>query len=242
MRWWAPLLLALLPLVGCEEFLDEDLEDEVVDLISPAEELRLTNPNVAFFWRAVDVDDDLQYRLMIATPSFGQIQQLVLDTVIKRTQFETRLFPGKFQWRVQALNGSSNTAFSRRTLYVDSTTNLGSFPLVLREPDNDFQTSTLRPTFRWELIPEAQQYSFVIYKGDFLMGSPFTSEVLTTEDAVQLSIDLEEGQYNWGVRGENLNTNTDYSQRSLWVDTTAPVVPVLADPPAAALEPDSVPV
>ena len=222
-------ILLLIAFIACDDFFDEDLTDKTIELIGPADGLKTSNTSFIFWWN--EVDGASKYNLQIVSPTFEQVEKLVLDTNLTGTQYEYQLYPGNFQWRVKGYNGSSETEYVVYTLTVDSTLDLTGQDLVLSSPSENYATNESSVDFSWQEKPNADYYTFKLVSGDWSTGS---IEVIETPiynlSWSQTLGELSEGEYSWGVRAENNISSSNYGFRSLIIDTTSPDQPNLSSP------------
>lgn len=95
---------------ACEEALEKPLTDVQVVLLAPVDSLVSTPVTQTFYWEIVP--GATKYQLAIVSPKFDSIVKLITDTTITNNQFSYTLPVGKYQWRVRAINNSSNSAYS----------------------------------------------------------------------------------------------------------------------------------
>lgn len=218
--------------IGCERIEEKDLTDKWVEVIVPRDLLLSTNYTQHFIWEALDGAET--YQLQIARPSFldTEIEELIVDTTLKGTKYTHNFRPGKYEWRIRAHNSTSKTYYRKRLMKIDSARSISGANIILRSPGDNIWTNNVKPRFEWELLTGAKIYRYQIYKGTFGNGAPYTTEKALSENdkTTTLGIDLEEGNYHWGVRGEDDNSITVYSTRKLNVDTTSPNKPTLLAP------------
>lgn len=93
-----------------------DLTDRRVALIAPGEGVSTTHPSQLFAWEPLA--GATAYRLMIASPSFAQVEVLVDDRTTEETSLRVDLPPGSCQWRVQAIGGNSRGPWTTRSLTI----------------------------------------------------------------------------------------------------------------------------
>lgn len=229
---WAFLLVALPTLFFSCEIEEEDLEDDWVQVIVPRDLLETDIQTVDFVWEALDGADD--YQLQIAKPSFldDEIEALLVDTVTTGTRFSYTFSPGKYEWRIRGRNSTSTTYYRKRLMKIDSATSLANQRIILRSPASNAYTNNKNPKFEWERLAIAQVHRFQIYEGSTFDGNLYTSELAFSngETSTSLPVELVEGTYSWGVRGEETFSNTPYSTRVLNVDLTEPNKPTLSTP------------
>ncbi|MDR1678830.1 MAG: hypothetical protein LBR81_03540 [Prevotellaceae bacterium] len=104
---------------GCDDLIEKNLEKEQVSIIAPANNTKLSAASVVFWWDKLD--DALEYNVQVVSPSFGQVQRLLADTIVTDNKLTLSLEAGDFEWRVKALNGSSQTEFVSAAFSVEST-------------------------------------------------------------------------------------------------------------------------
>ena len=223
---WLLLFLVPLALSSCEDIGERDLTDRKVTLLAPQDNSMTSVLANTFLWE--ELEGALEYQLQIATPSFDSIEILVLDSTVASRQFTFQLSPRKYEWRVRARNGSSETAYVTRSLTVLESNDLTNQQLILISPAANLVTNQSDLTFNWFHIPSATQYSYLIKSPDF-NGSLVLPENLSPDSSLALT-GLAEGIYAWGVRAENTLSNTLYSTRTLSIDFTSPGTPVLSQP------------
>lgn len=229
-RYFCAFML-LLSLWACSDFLEEDIEDDILVLLGPGEGVSTETQSSTFWWE--ELKGASSYRLQIARPNFTAMEALELDTLITDTKFLQTLFPSDFAWRVRAENSGYQTAYTKRTLTILVPTDITKQKVVLISPAANAATSTKSIDFTWETLSIAQNYTFEIKKDNW-EGESVDDAVLT--DKLKLSMELEEGKYVWGVLATDIikAESTPYATRSLYVDLTAPNVPVLTSPATSA--------
>ena len=103
---------------GCSEIIEVvDISNDQVEITAPTNNSTLTIANVNFSW--VSIEDAEQYKLQIATPSFEDANQVVLDTTIIATGFNQSLNSGYYQWRVRAENSDYQTVFTTQSFTIE---------------------------------------------------------------------------------------------------------------------------
>lgn len=106
----------LITLAGCSEFFEEQIDRASVVLLSPGEAVETTTSVMQFYWEPLD--NALFYQLQVAAPSFASPIHFYADTLLTTAVFKIGLEPGAYQWRVKALNGSSETAYTTRSFNI----------------------------------------------------------------------------------------------------------------------------
>ncbi len=216
------LLLAALPVLllctACSEIFEYSIQEEKVTVLLPGPDLRTTNYNVTFWWE--EVEWATRYELQVVSPRFDSVQALVLDTVVTGNKFVYSLAPGAYQWRIRAANGSSRTAYFTQNLYIEVSTLPAQTVLLSAPADN--QTFNTGTTFRWEALYGAQQYRLQVDTLNFGSRTPPLLDVLVTSTSYPYTFPGE-GRYQWRVRAENDQEQSQWSRvQQVGYDATPP--------------------
>ncbi|MBI1286286.1 MAG: hypothetical protein GC178_01795 [Flavobacteriales bacterium] len=215
---WIFLLLLIIG-VGCDDLIEKDLSGSSVTLVAPSDGV-VTEISVQTFWWN-EVDGALKYELQVVSGRFDSILQLVVDTNVTGNQFQQTLWAGQFEWRVRAVNGSSESAYTTYSLTVDTSSSLTGQTVVLESPANGSYSNSLTQDFSWQDLSVAESYRFQVSDDGFSSGANvLDTTVLTNSVSVTFNQDI---QYSWRVRAETGSSVSTYS--SIWsvdVDTTSP--------------------
>ncbi|MFL5763634.1 MAG: hypothetical protein ACJ77K_06800 [Bacteroidia bacterium] len=207
---------------GCRDLIEKNLSKEHVFIVAPANNTVSAFYSQQFIWEEVEGAD--HYQLQIVKPDFASIQQYVLDTSIVTTKFSYTLLPGTYQWRVKALNGSSETEFSMNNLVIDSALDLSGQPTVLISPADNYSSNSFTQSFSWQPMPNATNYLFQVLESGTVIRTESTTAHSTT---YTFSV---EGNYQWRVFAQNATSGSACTLRTISIDNTAPGVPVLTAP------------
>ncbi len=221
-------IAAIILFPACKDIFERNLEKSTISLQTPPDNLKSNLLTIVFSWD--EVKGASEYRFEIGSPNFNNITQLVVDTPIPSTQFSYTLKPGSYCWRVRASNNSSFTEYTTRCLTVDSLPDLALQEIVLSGPADNFATKNPNITFRWYPLLNSDDYRFELRSPDFNGSLKFPVTIL--QDTSVSVTGLPEGKYEWGVRGQNTLSNTLFSKNKLFIDSTAPAVPLLVSPAA----------
>jgi hypothetical protein len=226
------VVLSLLLIVACEDIVETNLETSSVYLVAPPDSYQTTISTHTFWWD--EVQDAEGYNLQIVSPSFDYVERLFLDTNIIANKYDFTLLPGEYQWRVRAYNYSTTTPYSTFSLSIDSTIDISQQIIQLLSPSNFDTTNQTQIQFNWGLLYNATDYSFQLYyQQEKILVKNLIYDTLT-EQLLQ-----GDGSYIWEVRGQNEFSNTAYSSRQVYIDTTPPNKPNLILPALNASLPDS---
>ena len=226
-RTFAAGLCATLFFVACTEFLEESIVDGTVKLLSPGADAETNVYTIDFLWEPLD--HALQYRLQVAAPSFESASLFYADTTLDKPRFSMSLQPGEYQWRVKALNGSSETAYKTHTLTIYEAALSTQIVLQDTPPDN-FLTSRNRVDLSWHSIFSAQNYRLQVDTSAFVDETNILMDRVVNGETFSFDI-TEETQYQWRVRGESDTAQSRWSSvRRFTRDFTPPQPPTLMVP------------
>lgn len=184
--------------------LETNISKSTITILAPSDTATITSSNVSFWWNTVD--GALKYNIQIVKPSFTSVQSLLIDSNITTNKFKYTLNPGAYQWRIRAINGSSNTAFFTRSFKVDSSLNLTTSAVQLSSPINGFTTSNFTVSLQWLALPAATTYNLEVQK----IGANIITKNGITAPIYSYGFPSY-GSYQWRVSGENSNSNSQYS-------------------------------
>ncbi|MCR8667511.1 hypothetical protein NO995_07455 [Aestuariibaculum sp. M13] len=103
---------------SCDDIIEvEDISSDVVLILAPTSGSIVDLDPVSFTWEPIE--DAENYHLQIAIPNFEEASQVVLDTVISKTNFEKSLEASQYEWRVKAQNSGYSTEFNSTKFVVE---------------------------------------------------------------------------------------------------------------------------
>jgi hypothetical protein len=227
-----PLLMLMMAgtalLTSCDAIIEPSISKKQVQLEAPTDQYQSTSYSINFWWD--EVEHALSYRLQVVSQSFVSPGGLILDTVVTKTRFSFNLDPGKYQWRVLAQNGSSQTAYTNpRDLEVEASS-IKQQTVQLSSPANNLITNQNAQVFQWGSLFGATKYRFEIDTNNFANESKVLSNQIIP--GLQLNYTFPKGQsYQWRVRAENDTAQSRWSAiNSLIYDHTPPATPALVNP------------
>jgi len=213
------LLFIFLLTISCEDLVEvEDISQKTVTALAPTNNSVLSHSNVTFSWESLN--DANQYRLQIATPTFGEATQILVDSLLPHTSFSKELAPTSYQWRIRAENSAYTTAFSTQSFLVESTddVDISEETVVLLAPANAVSfapTDTIN--FSWDPILNAETYSFQIAIPDFDNATEIITNEITIATTFSVS-NLAVNSYEWRVRALNPTYQTNYTIQKFTVE------------------------
>lgn len=220
------LLVIATTFFACDDFIEEDIENEVINLLAPKNNLLTIQPTHTFWWDFINGAE--VYNMQMVEGSFTSVTYLVLDTTIKNNKFDMTLYPGSFQWRVRGENNGGVTDYTTFSFRIDSSQDISSIPIQLNMPINNEKTNIDSVNFSWGSLMSADVYFIEIE--NITTGAIVLSPTQTL--LPNFSKRLDEGTYTWGVSGRNqlTGTSTALATRTLTVDITNPNIAILNSP------------
>ena len=195
------LFVSLVVLNSCKEFGEVNLSKATITILAPANKDSLTNSNVTFWWEPVT--GALKYNIEIVKPSFTNVQTLFIDSNVTTNKFTFALNPGNYQWRIQAINGSSNSAYFTQSFFLDSSLNLITSTVQLSSPANGYTTSNHTVSLQWLALSAATTYNLEVEKTGI---NPVIITGITTPSYQYVFPSY--GTYQWKVWAENSNSQS----------------------------------
>lgn len=96
------LIIVSLLLASCDDFFEDDISDKTIQVICPSDKIEISSNKIFFVWSEEDGVE--KYHVVIVSPSFDKVQQLVCDTILTSNKMELQLPKGDYQWSIQAEN------------------------------------------------------------------------------------------------------------------------------------------
>ncbi|MBC2844633.1 hypothetical protein [Winogradskyella flava] len=105
-------------LLSCEQLIEvEDISNEVVIILAPANNSALDTTTVNFTWELLEFAES--YQLQVAKPNFDMAELIVEDTIITTTYFNRTLDIGTYQWRIKGINSAYQTQYTTQSLSIE---------------------------------------------------------------------------------------------------------------------------
>jgi len=209
---------------SCSEFISVNLRKKSLTVLAPSNGTISTNYTITFWWEKLKGAD--MYELQVVQPDFNNIQKLFLDTVITTNKFSMTFAPGDYQWRVRAMNNSSNTDYVNYWFTIDSSLDLASQTLLLLSPANNVYKNTLTHTFSWSPLSNADNYVFQLFDSSGVAAGAAQSVITNSVTNTFTS----QGVFKWRVFAQNAISSSPYSERTIIVDTAKPSMPIFVSP------------
>jgi hypothetical protein len=205
---------------ACKDIMESSISKSTVKLRAPGNQYQSKSYSINFWWD--EVDDALTYRLHVVNPDFTNAAALVLDTVVKSQRFTVNLQPGSYEWRVMALNGSSQTPYSAPRAFTVLLGSIVGQSVQLTSPANGFISNQNSIVLQWGSLYGATKYHLEIDTNSFVNENALVYN--QTIPGQQITFNFPKDQtYQWRVRAENDSTQAIWSSiNSIVYDHTPP--------------------
>ncbi|GGD07614.1 hypothetical protein [Hyunsoonleella pacifica] len=221
------LLLFLAIICSCDDILEEDITNDTVQIIYPVANTSFDGNTVRFSWQSLDGADE--YRVQITT-----IDQLnTIDTLVPSTELKYTLNTGDYQWRVRGENFAYQSAYTFPINFsVKETNDLSGQFVALQSPSENLYTNIPVTIFNWNTINAAESYNFQLIKKTTAGEQTVFQEanIMSNSITIEASVINEDAEYIWKLKAVNTTSESEFSERSLFLDTTAPNQPGLSEP------------
>lgn len=213
---------------------EKDLTKEQVSIVAPAAGAALSRSETVFSWNPLPGAE--QYRLTVASPSFEQMEWLAADVTRPETQCTLELPDGAYQWRIRAINESSQTDPLTHSFRVQTGTDISGRSITVIAPVDGMETDRKEVAFSWEPLPGAERYRLTVVSPSFAQAEWLAEDIVLEETLYRLP--LTEGSYQWRIRALNETSQTRAQTYSFRIkpagDISGQSVTILA--PASGVE------
>lgn len=215
------LLVITLLLFSCNDVLEKDITNDIVELISPIDYEEIESNVVTLKWNSLTDAD--KYRIQI----FKDGKTKVLDSLIVKTDLTYTLPLGDYQWRVRAENFAYQSTYSIQAGFsMIESTDLGKQQIILKSPVDNYYTKNNTITCSWNAISLADYYEFELLNVTNGETSVFKEPNIIDATFIINSTNLTaEAKYKWKVKGVNSTSETLYSFSTFSIDRTNPNQP-----------------
>ena len=219
------LAISLL-LFSCDDIFEEDITNATLVPIYPGQNSVITGETVHFQWATVEGADD--YRIQVYENNAG----IILDSLVPSNNFFYNLDPGAYSWRARAENFAYQSAYNFPVDFtVEATDELTEQNILLTSPPDQIYTNDKNTVYSWQGLNAATSYIFELGKNsNGTITILYTNASSETNHTVPETIFDEDATFVWQVKGINDFSETTFSERSIFLDTTEPSVPILATP------------
>lgn len=220
--------LLSLCLMSCDDILEEDITNDMVTIVSPLDNTEVVSNMVTFRWNVLKGADN--YRLQV----YSGNQSIVLDSLVSANSFSYALTSGSYQWRIRGENFAYQTSYTFPTKFtLVESDDLSNQQVPLGTPSSGKYTNQLVHNFSWTRLKAASYYSFRLLNvtaGNTIIHQ--VDDITNTNYLLPSAIISQDGEYTWQVKAINSEneTETQYSSRTLYIDTTPPGLPQNSSP------------
>jgi len=111
------LIIMIGSVFSCDDIIEVvDISNEKVTILAPKDEVVLNITDIAFSWETLE--DAESYHVQVATPTFNEATQIVLDTVVTKTEVSKTLNNNNYEWRIKARNSGYETVYTTQGFSV----------------------------------------------------------------------------------------------------------------------------
>jgi hypothetical protein len=205
------LLSIALITFSCEDILEEDITDEIVQTTSPIENETITSNVVSFQWNALE--GAKKYRVQV----FNTNQVIVLDSLVEnKTNLTHPILPAGYQSTYSFPVGFS----------VVQSNDLTNQQVILSSPLSGLYTKNTSLTCTWQDLAPADYYELELV--NMTAGQTI---VLQQSNITNTSVTLsgtnlaQDAEYQWKIKAVNATSESQFSSRSFFIDRIVPNQP-----------------
>lgn len=214
------LIVLALASFSCEDILEEDITDDMVQIVSPSENAVIESNVVNFRWNSIK--GAASYRIQL----YGSGQSMVFDTLVNTvSSFTHPVRGGSYQWRIRAENSAYQSSYTFPSNFtVVETDDLDGQQVILSAPGNGIFFGNTAITCSWQVLTAADKYEFELT--NTTNGNVFTNAELTRGSLILPANELEsDARYTWKVKASNSFSHTPFSVREFSIDRVSPNQP-----------------
>jgi hypothetical protein len=220
-KFYLPIItLFLMILQSCDDVLEKDISNDIVQTIAPTNNQVVTSNVVAFSWNNLEGAD--KYRVQVFSGN-----TIVRDSVVTQLSLSLPINPGNYSWRVRGENFAYNSSYSLSSSFsVQLSSDLSSQQIILTSPNDAYYTNNSNVTMTWDALSSASTYSFELVNvtnGNTVINQQNNlSNTTVTLGSTVINLNAE---YRWKVKGVNSTSQTPFSSRKFYIDTVNPNQP-----------------
>jgi len=203
------VIILLLIVSSCGDFIDAKLDKDEMYLVAPGDSMMTCNQEIQFIW-----DENLDaegYTFQIARPSFGNMEEIIVDSLVEGTRITQMLDIGKYSWRIKATNSTSETNYKIRTFEILK--NISAECVAITSPKDSLQTESEEIIFMWDKLEGATSYNIQIVQPSFAEAEKVLVDTTIVNN--RFSHELAIGKYQWRIKALNAKTESKSIVRTL---------------------------
>ena len=209
------LLAFTLMTFSCEDVLEDDITNEIIQTISPIEGEVVSSNVVNFQWNIQKGAD--KYRVQV----YNANQAIVLDSLVEnKSNLTYPLLAGAYKWRVRGENFGYQSTYSFPVSFsVVQSTNLTSQQVVLSSPVNSLYTNNTSLTCTWQDLIPADYYELELINVTAGQTIVYQQSNITNTSVTLNSASLvQNAEYQWKIKAVNTTSQTPFSSRNFFID------------------------
>ena len=191
----------------------DDLSTQNIVLLTPSDNLYTNDPNFIFTWNGISTADS--YTLDIIKNNAG-MQTVLQETGITAPNYtaDPAIFDedAEYQWKVKAVNTTSETGFSQRSIFLDRVN--PNQPNLVSPTNAEIVTSTT-VNFNWTNGADTGTLQTEITNTIEIASDINFTTIINTSKTINNTVQFtfaSVGTYYWRVKAIDLATNeSDYS-------------------------------
>jgi len=193
-----------------------DISDQLVTTLAPADNAIVTEGMIQFNWETIA--EATEYQLQIAYPDFENPIQVIRDTTLTSLSYTTALEVNSYQWRIKAINETSETVYTTRNFIVVADTDaidISDEVVTIIAPINQAEILEGMINFNWETVSDATMYQLQIAYPNFENAIQIVEDISLSETSHTTA--LTSNTYEWRVKAVNDISETLYTTQTLVV-------------------------
>lgn len=220
-KFYLPIItLFLMILQSCDDVLEKDISNDIVQTIAPTNNQVITSNVVAFSWNNLEGAD--KYRVQVFSGN-----TIFRDSVVTQLSLSLPINPGNYSWRVRGENFAYNSSYSLSSPFsVQLSSDLSSQQIILTSPNDAYYTNNSNVTMTWDALSSASTYSFELVNvtnGNTVINQQ--NNLSNTTVTLGSTVINQNAEYRWKVKGVNSTSQTPFSSRKFYIDTVNPNQP-----------------
>ncbi|MFH6986044.1 hypothetical protein [Marinoscillum luteum] len=191
------------------------------EIISPTNGSLIIGKTAKLWWEKMP--GATQYEVRLVSPSFSDLQELLLDTLTTSNKMSVSLPEGSYEWELRGTNASYASDWVRQSFAVDSVQVLDISQETIGQlsPSQDVLIIGAGVDLWWEQVTGATAYHVKIASPN--LANPQRVLLDTSISQNQLHKALPPGTYEWQVRGANARYQTGTASGTFRMDVAVDI-------------------
>lgn len=189
-------------------------------LLTPANLDKTINRTLQFSWARENKEGSAELDSLFLFKNEA-LTQIAYKEKITAKLTTLILTPNTYYWFVKSYDLAGNESERSEVFSITVLEGITQSKVELISPANNLITNISTQTLRWDSLEYADDYRLQILKDDGTNELVF--DVTTADNTKTLA--FQDGSYNWQVRAQNSTQHTEYTKRSMLIDTKLPNIP-----------------